>query len=141
MTGSSPAEREEQFVEHMQHFTRREFSTFEGAIASDVTMVLPGSSWLAGTFTGYEGVRRCILGLRRVLDSKETALSFLHEGNHMFVRHEIVVHGPTHQVTMRLRVRVRYNDDDEVDALFVEPEDLGLFDHVVNSVLMNQDTA
>lgn len=80
---------------------------------------------------------RCVLGLRHVLASEDRRTTFLHEGDHMIVRHGIVVHGPEHVVEMTLRVRVRYDADGRAEAIGLEPDDLGLFDHVLNTALRN----
>jgi hypothetical protein len=71
----------------------------------DVVMELPGSSWLTGIYSGYEDVSSCVLGLRQVLNSEEKRISFLHEGDQMIVRHDIMVHGPTHEVEMTCSIR------------------------------------
>ena len=53
----------------------------------------------------------------------------------MIVRHDVMVHGPEHVVEMTLRVRLRYDREGKVESIDLEPEDLGLFDHVVNTTL------
>jgi hypothetical protein len=53
----------------------------------------------------------------------------------MLVRHEITVLGPTHDVTMLLGVRLRFDADGKTAEIWLEPSDVGLFDHVVNSIL------
>jgi ketosteroid isomerase-like protein len=132
--------REIQFLENIDAFMRRDFAALEAAWRPDVVMTLPGSSWLAGTYEGYDDVSRGVLGLRQVLDSEQKQITFLHEGDQMIVRHDIEVHGSMHVVEMTLRVRMRYDEGGKVEAILVEPEDIGLFDHVVNVVLQNQST-
>jgi hypothetical protein len=132
--------REIQFLENMGAFMRRDFAALEAAWRPDVVMTLPGSSWLAGTHEGYDDVSRCVLGLRQVLDSEQKRTTFLHEGDQMIVRHDIVVHGPLHVVEMTLLVRVRYDEGGKAEAISLEPDDLGLFDHVLNAMLQNQST-
>jgi hypothetical protein len=95
----------------MGAFMRRDFAAIDRTMRPDVVIELPGSSWLAGTYRGYEEASRCILGLRRVLDAEEKGISFLHEGDQMIVRHDSTVHGPMHEVEMTLRVRIRYDSD------------------------------
>jgi ketosteroid isomerase-like protein len=129
------AQREAQFIQDIGAFVRRDFEAIDRKMHSDVVMQLPGSSWLAGTYRGFEEVGRCILGLRHVLDSSEDRVSFLHEGDQMIVRHVITVHGPKHQVDMTLLVRVRFGADGKAESISVEPADLGLFDHVLNVAL------
>jgi hypothetical protein len=55
----------------------------------------------------------------------------------MIVRHDIMVHGPLHEVEMALRVSVRYDPTGKMEAITVEPDDLALFDHVLNTALRN----
>lgn len=131
--------RESQFIQNMGAFMRQDFAAFDGTMRSGVVMVLPGSSSLAGMHRGYEEVSRCILGLRQVLDSEKKRITFLHEGDQMIVRHDIMVHGPSRDMDMTLRVKVRYDEEGKVQTIFVEPDNLGLFDHVLNTAL--RDTA
>jgi ketosteroid isomerase-like protein len=133
------SQRQAQFIEGIEAFRRRDFAALERAMRSDVVIDVPGSSWLAGVYRGFEEAGRCILGLRHVLDSSEKRITFLHEGDQMIVRHDIGVHGPKHEVEMTLLVRVRFDADGKALSISVEPDDLGLFDHVLNSAL--QDSA
>lgn len=133
--------REAQFIANMGAFMRRDFATIEAAWRPDVMMEMPGSSWLAGTHRGMTDVSRCVLGLRQVLASEDRRTTFLHEGDQMIVRHDIMVHGPEHVVEMTLRVRVRYDEEGKAEAISLEPDDLGLFDHVVNTALRNSQAS
>ena len=134
-------EREVMFLGNMDAFMRRDFATIEASMRSDVVLELPGTSWLAGSYLGYEEVSRNIVSLRRVFDSEKKQLSFLHEGDQMIVRHDIVVHGPMHEVEMSLRVSVRYDPAGKMEAIPVEPDDLALFDHVLNTALRNSEAS
>lgn len=134
-------QREAQFIENMGAFMRRDFATVEAAWRPDVLMEMPGSSWLAGTHRGVNDVSRCILGLRQVLASEDRRTTFLHEGDQMIVRHDIMVHGPEHIVEMTLRVRVRYDPEGKAVGIYLEPDDLGLFDHVLNTALRNSQAS
>jgi hypothetical protein len=98
-------------------------------------MEMPGTSWLAGTHRGFKDVSRCVLGLRQVLASEDRRTTFLHEGDNMVVRHDIMVHGPEHAVEMTVRIRFQYDADGKTESIDLEPKDLGLFDHVVNTTL------
>jgi ketosteroid isomerase-like protein len=128
-------QREERFIEGVGAFMRRDFAALEALWRPDVLMHLPGSSWLAGTYRGPEDVGRCILGLRQVLDTSERQLSFLHERDHMIVSHRLTLHGPSHEVEMSFAIAVSYHPDGRMASVSVEPEDLGLFDHVLGSAL------
>lgn len=129
------ADREAQFLAHIVAIGWHEHEPIEGVLRSDVVMAMRGTSWLAGIHTGYEGVRRCLAGLRRVLHADDEQISFLHGVRHMIVRHDVEVHGPDNAVAMGLGVRVRYDDEEKIASLFVDPDDQGLFDHVANSLL------
>ena len=59
----------------------------------------------------------------------------------MIVRHDITVHGPNHEVEMTLRVRARFDEQGKVESITVEPDDLGLFDHVLNAVLRDAEAS
>jgi hypothetical protein len=59
----------------------------------------------------------------------------------MIVRHDIKVHGPNHQVEMTLRVRARFDEQAKMESITVEPDDLGLFDHVLNAVLRDSEAS
>jgi len=134
-------ERETQFIANIGAFMRRDFDAIERSMRPDVVMELPGSSWLAGTYGGFSEVSRGIVGLRRVLESDHTRISFLHESDQMIVRHDIKVHGPKHDVEMTLRVRARFDEQGKFESLTVEPDDLGLFDHVLNTALRNSEAS
>jgi hypothetical protein len=134
-------EREAMFLANMDAFMRRDFETIEGSMRSDVVLELPGTSWLACRYLGYEEVSRSIVSLRRVFDSEKKQLSFLHEGDRMIVRHGIVVQGPMHEVEMALRMSVRYDPTGKMKAITVEPDDLALFDHVLNTALRNSEAS
>lgn len=134
-------ERETQFIQNMGAFMRRDFPAMEATMRSDVVMELPGSSWLAGKHQGYEGVSRCIFGLRNVLEADANQITFLHAGDQMLVRFHVAVHGPSHDVDMTFRVRVRYDESGGWETISVEPDDLGLFDYVLSTVVRGQASA
>jgi len=133
--------REAQFIESLAAFQRRDFETVEASWRPDIVMDMPGTSWLAGKHQGFKDVSRCVTGLRHVLASEDRRTMFLHEGDQMIVRHDITVHGPEHIVEMRLRVKVRYDDDGMAESIGLEPDDLGLFDHVLNTALRNSQAS
>ena len=132
--------RESKFLEGVGAFMRRDFDALGRTMRPDIEMVFPGTSWLAGKYRGAEAVMRCILALRRVLDSNEDRASFLHEGDRMVVRHEITLHGPLHKIEMSFLVRITYDPDGRAKSVVVEPEDLRLFDHVLSTAMREGDT-
>jgi ketosteroid isomerase-like protein len=132
-------EREAQFGRNMEAFIRRDFGVIEETMRPDVALDMPGSSWLAGTYQGFEAVSRGVVALRQVFNSDKRLVTFLHEGDQMVVRHAITVSGPNHDVEMNLAVRIGYDEQGKFATIDVEPADLDLFDYVVNSRL-NQPT-
>jgi hypothetical protein len=127
-------EREAQFARNMDAFIRRDFSVIDETMRPDVTLELPGSSWLAGTYRSGGGEPRRDRPPPGVQFGQEL-VTFLHEGDHMVVRHAISVSGPRHEVEMNLGVRIGYDEQGKFATIDVEPADLDLFDYVVNSRL------
>jgi hypothetical protein len=125
--------REAWFLEGVDNFLRRDFEAMERTMDPHIVMQLPGGSWLAGTYRGPEEVGRCILGLRQVLATSRSDVSYLHERDRMVVTHKVAVQGPRHEIEMTFIVAISFGPDDRVTAVSVEPTDLGLFDHVVNT--------
>jgi hypothetical protein len=128
-------EREAQYGRNMEAFIRRDFGVIEETMRPDVALDMPGSSWLAATYQGFEAVSRGVVALRQVFNSDRKLVTFLHEGDQMVVRHAIIVSGPRHDVEMNLGVRIGYDEQGKFATIDVEPADLGLFDYVVNSRL------
>lgn len=128
-------EREAQFARNIDAFIRRDFGVIEETMRPDVTLEMPGSSWVAGTYRGLEEVGRGVVALRQVLNSDTRLITFLHEGDQMLVRHAINVSGPRHDVEMNLGVRIGYDEQGKFATIDVEPADIDLFDYVVNSRL------
>jgi ketosteroid isomerase-like protein len=128
-------EREAQFVRNIDAFIRRDFGAIEETMRPDVTLEMPGSSWLAGTYEGLEAVGRGVVALRQVFNSDKRLVTFLHEGDQMVVRHAITVSGPRHDAEMNLGVRIGYDEQGKFATIDVEPADIDLFDYVVNSRL------
>lgn len=64
----------------------------------DVTLEIPGSSWVAGAYQGLEEVGRGVVSLRQVLNSDTRLITFLHLGDQMVVRHATNVSGPRHDM-------------------------------------------
>ena len=128
-------QREAQFARNIDAFIRRDFGVIEETMRPDVTLEMPGSSWVAGTYRGLEEVGRGVVALRQVLNSDTRLITFLHEGDQMVVRHAINVSGPRHDIEMNLGVRIGYDQRGKFATIHVEPADIDLFDYVVNSRL------
>jgi hypothetical protein len=128
-------EREALFARLVEAFVHRDFPVFDEAVREDVVARLPGSSRLAGTHNGREAFGQFVVGMRHVLWSSDKAPTYVHEGDQITVGYSTLVMGPKHQVEMILRIKMGFDDDGKVATCFVEPEDVGLFDHVANSTL------
>jgi len=128
-------EREAQFGRNMEAFIRRDFGVIDETMRPDVVLDMPGSSWLAGTYQGFEAVSRGVVALRQVFNSDKRLVTLVHEGDQMVVRHAITVSGPRHDVEMNLGVRIGYDEQGKFATIDVEPADIDLFDYVVNSRL------
>jgi ketosteroid isomerase-like protein len=132
------AQREAQFARNMTAFIEQDFDVIDGTMRSDVELQLPGSSWLAGTYRGLDEVSRAVVALRHTFNSDDKIVTFLHEGDRMIIKHRILVSGPRHDVEMVLTVGIEYDADGKFASIAVRPDDMGLFDYVVNSRLDGQ---
>jgi ketosteroid isomerase-like protein len=130
------SDREVIFAELLAALGRHDHDVIRAAMRSDVILVMPGSSPLAGTYRGIEEVGRFVVSLRAVLDSGRHEVSFEHEGDDMVVRHQVEVHGPQHVAGMILDQRCVFDSPSgKIISITVEPEDGGLFDYVIHSRL------
>jgi ketosteroid isomerase-like protein len=133
-------ERETTLVELANAYQRRDLAAFGAAVRPDMTLTWAGSSRLAGTYHGYDAFGRYLEVLRTVLRSAGEQIQFEHDGNVMVFRQVMVVMGPAHESEMTLVVTVRYDESDgRIESFLVEPEDQGLFDHVVNTSVQVPD--
>lgn len=128
------AAREAQFARNIVAFMSQDFSTINGSMRSDLVLEVPGSSWLAGTYRGLEEVGDCLRALRRALRPQHDDISFRHGDDEMLVSHGLTVVGPRHSAQMIVNTWVRYDEDDKMAELSMVPSDLGLFDHVINTL-------
>jgi ketosteroid isomerase-like protein len=116
-------EREAQFARNIDAFIRRDFGVIDGTMRPDVTLDMPGSSWLAGTYRGLEAKSRGVMALRQVFNSDKRLVTFLHRRGQMVARHAIVVSGPRHEAEMNLDVRIGYDQQGRFATIDVEPAD------------------
>ena len=132
------SDREALFAELLAAFARRDHGVIRASMRSDVTLVLPGSSPLAGTHRGIAEVGHFVVALRMVLQTGRAngTITFVHEGDEMVVRHQVSVLGPQHTAEMVLRQHFTFDGPGgKLASITVEPEDEGLFDYVVQSAL------
>jgi hypothetical protein len=133
--GENQLEREALFATLVDAFITRDFAVFDEAVREDVLASLPGTSRLAGTHNGREAFGRFVVAMRKILWSNDMAPTYTHEDDLMTVRHGLLVMGPRHQVEMIIEIQLRFDADGKVASCRVQPEDLGLFDHVARSTL------
>lgn len=126
-------DREATLVDLASAYQRRDLAVFEAAVSPDMALTLAGTSRLAGTYHGYDSFGRYLEVLREVLRSAGKPITFTHDENEMTFRQVMVVMGPDHDAEMTLVVTMRYDDDNRIQSFLVQPQDLGLFDHVVNT--------
>lgn len=133
-SGRIQAEREAQFARNLHAFVRRDFAVIQAAMRPDVTLRLPGSSWLAGTYRGLEDVTQSIVDIRQVFVSDRKQITFVHQGDTVIVRHAITIGGgPEDEVEMTMYISITYDAEGRFKSIDVVPVDLGLFDFVVDS--------
>jgi ketosteroid isomerase-like protein len=126
-------DREATLVDLASAYQRRDLSVFDAAVTPDMALTLAGASRLAGTYHGYDSFGRYLEVLREVLRSAGKPITFTHDENEMTFRQVMIVMGPQHYVEMTLVVTMRYDDDNRIQSFLVQPQDEGLFDHVVNT--------
>ena len=130
-------EREELFARLVDAYLKRDFTVIERVLAEDAVLHLPGTSAFAGEHHGREFVSRLFVGLRQFLESQASPVSFVHEGSDMVATQDVVVHGPKHDVEMLVKVTIRFDPNGQVEAVYVQLSDIGLFDHVVAMAMLN----
>jgi hypothetical protein len=118
-------------------YAARDFAVIERSLRPDVVLHIPGSSPFAGEHAGEVTVARLLVGLRRFLDPGAPSIAYTHEGDVMIASQMVSVSGPQHRVEMELKVMIRFDDDGRVAAAYVQPSDVGLFDHVVGAALLH----
>lgn len=126
-------DREAMLVDLASSYQRRDLPVFEAAVSPDMALTLSGASRLAGTYHGYDSFGRYLEVLRKVLRSAGKPITFTHGENEMTFRQVMVVMGPDHDAEMTLVVTMRYDEDNRIQSFLVQPQDQGLFDHVVNT--------
>jgi hypothetical protein len=126
-----PDDRESLFARLSTAYVARDFATIERWLRPDVVLHIPGSSPFAGEHPGDAAVARLLVGLRQFLDPGERPISFTHEGDLMIASQTVSVSGPQHLVEMEVKVMIRFDDEGRVIAAYLQPSDMGLFDHVI----------
>ena len=129
-------ERQSLFTSMASAFARRAFDEVaEGVVPEEVTLTLQGSSWLAGTYRGYEEFSHYILAARLVLEPAGKAMTYLHHAEEMAIMHEFEVGGRVGGPEIHLHTTVRFGADGRISSLLIQPRDQELFDQAVDSFL------
>ncbi|MGH2590868.1 MAG: leucine zipper domain-containing protein, partial [Actinomycetota bacterium] len=126
-------ERELELFEIAAAFYRGDVPALRDFFGPDVSLTLTGSSRLAGTYTGYRAIGRCLDLMQEIVRPSGKPSVFEHEGNVTLLRRLVVVHSWRHEVEMTITVLVRYDDQGHIQRVLVEPDDQGLFDHVIDT--------
>ena len=136
------SDREAIFAALLPAFGRRDDDVILTAMSRDVVLELPGASALAGTYRGIDEVGRFMTQLRWVLETGGHEVSFEHDGDQMLIRHQVAVRGPQHVAGMVLYQRFTFDaPSGKIVSITVEPEDRGLFDYLIHTVLSDDRAA
>lgn len=130
-------EREIELFEIASAFYRGDASAFKDMVGPGVTLTLTGSSHLAGTYHGYRAIGRCLDLMHEALRSSGQPTVFEHEGNVTVLRRIVKVCSWRHEVEMTIAIVVRYDEEGKIARVLVEPEDQGLFDHVLDTAILH----
>ena len=128
-------ERQALFTGMASAFARRAFDEVAGGVVPEVELTLIGSSWLSGTYLGYEGFSQYVLAARLVLEPAGRPLTYLHHDDEMVITHEFEVGGRVGGPEIPLHIRVTFAGDGRIASLLIQPKDQTLFDDAVDSYL------
>jgi len=131
-------ERQALFTSMAGAFVRRAFDEVTEGVVPEVTLTLQGSSWLAGTYRGYEEFSHYVLAARLVLEPAGKPMTYLHHGEEMVIMHEFEVGGRVGGPEIPLHISVRFGADGRLSSLVIQPKDQALFDQAVDSFLRPQ---
>jgi hypothetical protein len=130
------AEREGLFSRLVDAYMARDFDALREVMRPDIVFDLPGRSRVAGVHRGVEDVGRSLVYLRQMLrPASEEPISFEHGPDRITVRYQALVEGPMHRVEMVVRILMIFDSEGKVATVEATPDDLGLFDHVLETVL------
>jgi hypothetical protein len=132
-------ERQGAFTRMASAFARRDFEAIARGVAPEVVLTLAGSSWLAGTYRGFEGFSQYLLAARMILEPAGKPLTYLHHGNEMTIMHEFLVGGGARAPEIPLHVTVQFAEDGKLLSLQIEPKDQALFDRAADAYLVPRD--
>jgi hypothetical protein len=126
--------REASFARLVAAFMRKDYD----AMSPHVTMELLGSSRLAGWYQTHEEVSQYLVRIGSVLRPSGHQMRYAHEGRWMLVTHDVII-GDDVEVTLVLRIK--FDAEDRVCEILVQPSDQESFDAALESELMRVDSA
>ena len=130
------AEREGLFSRLVTAYMARDFDALRETMRPDIVFDLPGRSRVAGIHRGVEDVGRSLVYLRQMLrPASEEPISFEHGADRVTVRYHALVEGPMHRAEMVVQILMIFDADGKVSSVEATPDDQGLFDHVLETVL------
>lgn len=132
-------ERQSAFTRMASAFARRDFEAIERGVAPEVVLTLHGSSWLAGTYEGFEGFGRYLLGARMILEPAGKPLTYLHHGDEMTIMHEFLVGPGARAPEVALHITVRFAEDGKLRSLNIQAKDQELFDRAADAYLVPKE--
>jgi ketosteroid isomerase-like protein len=122
--------REALFASIVSAFSRRDFAAMEAVLSEEPVLMFAGSSELAGTYRGVEGIDRYLLAIRDLVRPNGKTIAYTHRDDEMVASHEICVFGLSGTVDMTMHITLTF-DRDKVAVVFVRPEDTEVFDRVL----------
>ena len=129
-TRETQKRREALFASVVSAFGRRDFAAMEAVLSEDPVLMFAGSSEVAGTYRGIEGIDRYLVAIRDLVRPSGKTIAYTHRDDEMVASHEIGVFGPAGSVEMTMHITLTF-DRDKVAVVFVRPEDIELFDRVL----------
>lgn len=122
--------REALFASIVSAFKSRDFAAMEAVLSEDPVLMFAGSSELAGTYRGVEGIDRYLVAIRDLVRPNGKTIAYTHRDDEMVASHEIGVFGPSGAVDMTMHMTLTF-DRDKVALVYVRQEDIELFDRVL----------
>jgi hypothetical protein len=132
-------ERQSLFTRMASAFARSDFDAVAQGVVPEIQLILQGTSWLAGTYQGYEGFSHYLQSARLVLEPAGKPLTYLHHDDEMVVMHEFVIGGTVGGPEVPIHITVRFADDGRLASLVIQPKDQAVFDDAVDSFLARHD--
>jgi ketosteroid isomerase-like protein len=131
--GSRRLLREARYAEIVSARARGDVEFITDAMRPDVVIELAGSSSIAGAYRGYEGFEHYVAAMGSTVRSAGKPMRFEHEGEVLVVHQVGALVGTGEFHEMPFRIRIRFDADERISHIQVEPEDPDVFDRVVDA--------